>query len=201
MTGLRVGHTEFPLRVRVPLILRLDAHCQWLWTSDCTAEAAGLPAETAKGSLNASSSLLNVLIQCSEISGMGAEAREARHKAHRTGRASRLRGSVRPRLDAVGTWLVPRRLPTSLVRPGMSPVCLPAGGDKYSQLSAKIRENGLDTRPPDGALARSHSGAGHRLLPLSPADFVRSHRGRYLMPAVRLFVVAEDKAGLGRGSA
>jgi len=129
---------------------------------------------------------------------MGAEAREARHKAHRKGRASRLRESVRPRLDAVGTWLVPRRLPTSLVRPGMSPVCLSAGSDKYSQLSAKIRENGLDTRPPDGSLARSHSGAGHRLLPLSPADFVRSHRGRYLMPAVRLFVVAEDKADLGR---
>ena len=64
MTGLRVGHTEFHLRVEVPLILRLNAHCQWLWTSDCTAEAAGaLPAETAEGSLNANSSPLNVLIQ------------------------------------------------------------------------------------------------------------------------------------------
>ena len=83
MTGLRVGDTEFHLRVQVPLILRLNAHCQWLWTSDCTAEAAGaLPAETAKGPLNANSSLLNVLIQCSEVSGMGAEARKARHKAH-----------------------------------------------------------------------------------------------------------------------
>ena len=129
---------------------------------------------------------------------MGAEARKARHKAHRTGRASRLRGSDRPRLDAVGTWLVSRRLPTSLVRPGMSPVCLSVGSDMDSQLSVKGRENGLDTRPPDGALARSHIGADHRLLPLSPADFVRSHRGRYLMPAVWLFVVAEDKAGLGR---
>ena len=160
-----------------------------------------MPAETAKGSLNANSSPFNVLIQCSEVSGMGAEARKARHKAHRTGGASRLRGSVRPRLDAVGTWLVSWRLPTSLVRPGMSPVCLSAGGDMDSQLSAKGRKNGLDTRPPDGALARSHSSADHRLLPLSPADFVCSHRGRYLMPAVRLFVVAEDKAGLKRGSA
>ena len=47
-------------------------------------------------------------------------------------------------------------------------------------------------------MARSHSGADHRLLPLSPADFVRSHRGRYLMPAVQQFVVAEDIARLRR---
>ena len=132
MTGLRVGHTEFHLRVEVPLILRLNAHCQWLWTSDGTAEAAGaLPAETAKGSLNANSRLLNVPIQCSEVSGMGAETRKARHKAHRMGGASRLRGSVRPMLDAVGTWLVPRRLPASLVRPGMSPVCLSARSGEH----------------------------------------------------------------------
>ena len=154
MTGLRVGHTEFPLRVRVPLILRLDAHCQWLWTSDCTAEAAGaLPAETAKGSLNANSSLLNVLIQCSEISGMGAEAREARHEAHRKGRASRLRGLARSRLDAVGTWPVSRRLPTSLVRLRVSPVGLSARSGEHCQLSAEGCDNGLDARPPDRALA------------------------------------------------
>ena len=162
-----------------------------------------MPAETAEGSLNANSSPLNVLIQCSEVSGMGAEARQARHKAHRTGRASRLRGSVRPRLDAsaVGTWLVSRRLPTSLVRPGMSPVCLSAGGDMDSQLSAKCRENGLDTRPPDGALARSHGGADHRLLPLSPAKVIRSHTSSNLMPAVRLPVVAQNVASRSRESA
>ena len=75
MTGLCAGLTGIHLRVWVPFILRLNVYCQWLWTSDCTAEAAGaLPAETAKGSLNANSSLLNVLVQCSEVSGMGAEA-------------------------------------------------------------------------------------------------------------------------------
>ena len=154
MTGLRVGHTECPLRVWVPLILRLGAHCQWLCTSDCAAEAAGaLPAETAKGSLKANSSLLNVLIQCSEVSGMGAETGKARHETHRTGRASRLRGSVRPRLNAVGTWLASRRLPTSLVRPGVSPVGLSARRGEHCQLSAEGCDNGLDARPPDRALA------------------------------------------------
>jgi hypothetical protein len=36
----------------------------------------------AEGSLDADSSLLNELIQCGEVGGMGAEARKARHKAH-----------------------------------------------------------------------------------------------------------------------
>ena len=154
MTGLRVGHTEFPLRVWVPLILRLSAHCQWLCTSDCAAEAAGaLPAETAKGSLNANSSSLNVLIQCSEVRGMGAETRKARHEVHRTSRASRLKELARRMLDAAGVWPVPRGLPTSLVRLRVPPVCLSAGSDMDSQLCAKGRENGLDPRPPDGALA------------------------------------------------
>ena len=151
MTGLRVGHTEFPLRVWVPLILRLSAHCQWLCTSDCAAEAAGaLPTETAKGSLNANSSLLNVLIQCSEVSGMGAETRK---EVYRTGRASRLEELAGRMLDAARVWPVPRGLPTSLVRLRVPPVRLSAGSDMDSQLCAKGRENGLDTRPPDGALA------------------------------------------------
>ncbi len=116
MTGFRVGHTGIRPGVYVTFILRLNAHCQWLWTSGGTAEAAGaLPAEAAESSLDANSSLLNVLIQCSEVGGVGAEARKARHKAHRTSRAPRLRGSARHRLDAVGTWLVPRRLPTALL--------------------------------------------------------------------------------------
>ena len=151
MTGLRVGHTECPLRVWVPLILRLSAHCQWLCTSDCAAEAAGaLPAETAKGSLKANSSLLNVLIQCSEVSGMGAETRK---EVYRTGRASRLEELAGRMLDAARVWPVPRGLPTSLVRLRVPPVRLSAGSDMDSQLCAKGRENGLDTRPPDGALA------------------------------------------------
>ena len=54
--------------------------------------------------MDADSSLLNELIQCSEVGGMGAEARKARHKAHRSSRAPRLRGSAGHRLDAVGTW-------------------------------------------------------------------------------------------------
>ena len=154
MTGLRVRYTGVAPKISAPLILRLSAQCRWLWTSDDAVEAAGaLPAETAKGSLNASSGLLNVLIQCSEISGMGAEAREARHEAHRTGRASRLRGLARPRLDAVGTWPVSRRLPTSLVRLRVPPVGLSARSGEHCQLSAEGCDNGLDARPPDGALA------------------------------------------------
>ena len=73
MTGLRVSHTGVTPRVCVPLILRLSAHYRWLWTSDGTAEAAGaLLAETAESSLDADSSLLNELIQCSEVGGMSA---------------------------------------------------------------------------------------------------------------------------------
>jgi hypothetical protein len=126
----------------------------WLWTSDGTAEAAGaLLAEAAESSLDANSSLLNVLIQCSEVGSMGAEARKARHKAHRTSRAPRLGASARHMLDAVGAWLVPRRLPTSLVRLRVSPVRPSARSAEHSQLSAEGRENGLATRPPDRALA------------------------------------------------
>jgi hypothetical protein len=103
--------------------------------------------------LNANSSSLNVLIQCSEVSGMGAEAREARLEAHRTGRASRLKELARRMLDAAGVWPVPRGLPTSLVRLRVPPVRLSAGGDMDSQLSAEGCDDGLDARPPDRALA------------------------------------------------
>ena len=107
----------------------------------------------AEGSLDADSSLLNELIQRSEVGGMGAEARKARHKAHRTSRAPRLRGSAGHRLDAVGTWLVPRRLPTALVRLRVSAVYPSARSVEHSQLSAKHRKRGLDARPLGGALA------------------------------------------------
>ena len=69
----------------------------------------------AEGSLDADSSLLDKLIQCREVDGMGAKARKARHKAHRSIRAPRLRGSAGHRPDAVGTWLVPRRSPANCV--------------------------------------------------------------------------------------
>ena len=36
---------------------------------------------------------------------------------------------------------------------------------------------------------------------MNPAYFVHSHSGRYFMPAVQLFVVADSKASLGRRSA
>ena len=50
---------------------------QWLWASDDDSGAAGaLPGETAEGSLDADSSLLNEPIQCSEVGGMGAEPTE-----------------------------------------------------------------------------------------------------------------------------
>ena len=111
--------------------------------------------------MDADSSLLNELIQCSEVGGMGAEARKARHKAHRTSRAPGLRGSARHRLDAVGTWLVPRRLPTALVRLRVSAVYPSARSVEHSQLSAKGLENELDTRPSDGALAGAHRGADY----------------------------------------
>ena len=52
--------------------------------------------------MDADSCLLNELIQCREIGGMGAEATKARHKAHRSSRAPRVRGSAEHRLDAVG---------------------------------------------------------------------------------------------------
>jgi hypothetical protein len=103
--------------------------------------------------LKANSSLLNVLIQCSEVSGMGADTRKARHEVHKTGRASRLKELARRMLDAAGVWPVPRGLPTSLVRLRVPPVCLSTGSDKDSQLCAKGRENGLDPRPPDRASA------------------------------------------------
>ena len=148
--------------------------------------------------MDADSSLLNELIQCIEVGGVGAEPGRAHHETHRAGRAAGLRGSARHRLDAVGIWSVPRRLPTALVGLRVASVYPSARSVEHSQQSAKGSVYGLDTRPLGGALARSHSGADHRLLPLSPADFVRSHRGCYLMPAVQLFVVAEDKAGLGR---
>ena len=84
---------------------------------------------------------------------MSAEARKARHQTHRTSGAPRLRGLARRMLNAARVWPVPRRLPTSLVRLRVSPVCLSARCDVDSQLSAKNRENGLDARPPDRALA------------------------------------------------
>ena len=115
----------------------------------------------AEGSLDADSSLLNELIQCSEVGGMGAEARKARHKAHRSSRAPRLRGPAGHRLDAVGTWLVPRRLPTALVGLRVSSVYPSARGVEHRQLSAKSLENGLDTFPSDGALAGAHRGADY----------------------------------------
>ena len=73
MTGLRVRYTGVAPKISVPLILRLSAQCRWLWTGDDAVEAAGaLPAETAESSLDADSSLLNELIQCSEVGGMSA---------------------------------------------------------------------------------------------------------------------------------
>ena len=154
MTGLCVGHTGIHLRVWVPLILRLNVYCQWLWTSDGAAEAPGaLLAKAAESSLYAYSSLLDVLVQGGEVGGMSAEARKARHQTHRTSGAPRLRGLAGRMLNAARVWPVPRRLPTSLVRLRVSPVCLSARCDVDSQLSAKNRENGLDTRPPDRALA------------------------------------------------
>ena len=107
----------------------------------------------AEGSLDAGSSLLNEAIQCSEVGGMGAKARKARHRAHRSIRATRLRGAARHRLDAVGTCRMPRRLPTALVRLGVSPVHPSARSVEHCQLSAEHRKRGLDTRPLGGALA------------------------------------------------
>ena len=126
MTGLRVRYTGVAPKISVPLILRLSAQCRWLWTGDDAVEAAGaLPAETAESSLDADSSLLNELIQCIEVGGVGAEPGRAHHETHRAGRAAGLRGSARHRLDAVGIWSVPRRLPTALVAEGGvgMPVC------------------------------------------------------------------------------
>jgi hypothetical protein len=92
-------------------------------------------------------------------------------------------------LDAAGVWPVPRRLPTSLVRLRVSPVCLSAGSDIDSQSSEC---EGSTT-------ARVGWIPAHLMEPWhDPTVVLITASCRYLMPAVRLFVVAEDKAGLGR---
>ena len=107
----------------------------------------------ADSSLDADSSLRNELIQCSEVGGMGAKPSIAHHKVHRTSRAPGLRGSARHRLDAVGIWSVPRRLPTALVGLRVASVYPSARSVEHSQQSAKGSVYGLDTRPLGGALA------------------------------------------------